>query len=58
MPFFLNVYLPYQCDNNYDDYMQYMGKIASIINESTSCLAHVAVVGDSNAKRGSPFEKN
>ena len=43
------------CLTNYDEYMQYLGKIASIINESTtSCLA---VVGDSNAKRGSPFKK-
>ena len=30
---FMNVYLPYQCEENIDDYMLYLGKLSSIINQ-------------------------
>ncbi len=51
---FINVYLPYECDDNYNDYMYYLGKVTFIIHESTT--TNIAVVGDFNAKIGSVFE--
>ena len=36
----INVYLPYQCHDNYDDYVEYLGKISAIIEGcATSKLA-------------------
>ena len=31
---FLNVYLPYQCEDNFDEFMEYMGKISDTVEES------------------------
>ena len=44
---FLNVYLPYECSDNYDSYMHYLGKIASIINNSDDNFMYA--LGDFNA---------
>ena len=44
---FLNVYLPYCCADNLNEYDMYMGKIASIIDNSD--VAGVVVLGDFNA---------
>jgi len=52
---FLNVYLPYQRDDNHDDYMNYLGKISSIISQCES--SYIRIVGDFNATVGSPFEQ-
>ena len=49
----LNVYLPTQCNTNYDDYVRCMGKISSIISESDADAVYVA--GDWNASPGTPF---
>ena len=43
----LNVYLPYQCEDNFDEFMEYMGKSSDIIEE-TPCT-HVCILGDFNA---------
>ena len=43
---FLNVYLPYECSDNYGGYMYYFGKIASIINNSDN---FIYALGDFNA---------
>ena len=52
--YLLNVYLPYQCHDNYDAYVEYIGKISAIIEDcSTSKLA---IIGDFNAKVGTIFE--
>ena len=51
---YVNVYLPYQCDDNYDSYVYYLGKLSAIIDESPT--SNITVVGDFNAKLGSPFE--
>ena len=50
---FINVYLPYQCDDNYDEYMLCLGKISAIIDESAS--NKVGVIGDFNAALNTPF---
>ena len=42
--YFLNTYLPYQCDDNYDVYVEYLGKIASIVDESPT--SHIMVLGN------------
>ena len=44
---FLNVYLPYYSADNYGDYDMYMGKIATIIDDSDA--AGVVIMGDFNA---------
>ena len=51
---YVNVYLPYQCDDNRDSYVYYLGKLSAIIDESPT--SNITVVGDINAKIGSPFE--
>ena len=50
---FLNVYLPYYCIDNEFDYDMYIGKIASIIDDSDA--AGVVVLGDFNANPDSSF---
>ena len=50
----LNVYLPYQCDDNFDEFMEYMGKISDIIEESP--CTHICILGDFNAGPGTLFE--
>ena len=49
----LNVYLPYYCQENYDLYLYYVGKISSLIE----CREHsdVMIFGDFNASVGSVF---
>jgi hypothetical protein len=49
-----NVYLPYQCEENHDDYLGYLGKLTAIVEESTTST--IAIVGDFNAKVGTLFE--
>ena len=51
---YVNVYLPNQCDDNHDSYVYYLGKLSAIIDESPT--SNITVVGDFNAKLGSPFE--
>ena len=51
---FLNVYMPYQCDDNYDLFVEYIGKISSIIEESVT--SSLIVLGDFNAAVDSVFE--
>ena len=38
---FLNTYLPYQCDDSYDLYVEYLGKIVSTVDESPT--SHIMV---------------
>ena len=52
--YFLNVYMPYQCDNNYDLFVEYIGKISSIIEESVT--SNVIILGDFNAAVDTVFE--
>ena len=49
----LNVYLPYDCNDNFDDYILYIGKISSIIEEYKS--NEVMIIGDFNAKPSSEY---
>ena len=51
---FLNVYLPDQCYENYDDYVEYMGKLSAIAKGCTSCK--LAIIGDFNAAVETTFE--
>ena len=45
--FLLNVYLPYQSSDIYEEYCNYLGKIASIIEEKHS--SKIVTAGDFNA---------
>ena len=42
--FLLNVYLPYQSSDNYEEYCNYLGKIASIIEEKDTTKIVIAGV--------------
>ena len=50
----LCVYLPYQCHDNYDDYVEYMGKLCAIAEDCTS--SKLAIIGDFNAAVETTFE--
>ena len=45
--YFLNVYLPYQCDDNYDVFVEYIGKLSALIDEDST--SHLILLGDFNA---------
>ena len=44
---FVCIYLPYDCDANYDDYCFYINKINCIIDSAST--PHVFILGDFNA---------
>lgn len=51
--FIVNVYMPCQNDSMYDEYMDTLGKLASLLNEAdTHCMT---AMGDFNASPGTPF---
>ena len=52
--YFMNVYLPYQCHDNYDNYVEYIGKISAILEDCTT--SKLAVIGDFNAAVRTTFE--
>ena len=52
----LNVYLPYQCHDNYDDYVEYMGKLSAIAEGCTSTSSKLAIIGDFSAAVETTFE--
>ena len=51
---FISVYMPYQCDKNYDLYMQCIGKLSTLLEES--CTNNIVILGDFNATLNSVFE--
>ena len=51
---FLCVYLPYECSDNYDDYMFYLSKIFQMIDEFQS--PYIFVCGDFNANIRGPSQ--
>ena len=52
--YFINVYLPYQCSDNYDLYVEYLCKISATIEECH--CSKIAIIGDFNAAVGTTFE--
>ena len=44
---FISLYMPYQCKDNFELFMQYIGKISALIEESPT--SNIAIVGDFNA---------
>ena len=51
---FISVYMPYQCDENYDLYMQCISKLSTLLEES--CTNNIVILGDFNATLNSVFE--
>ena len=49
----LNIYLPYFSQENYDNYLNYVGKISSIIQDHDH--NDIMIIGDFNANIDSPF---
>ena len=41
--YFVNVYLPYQCPDNYDLYVEYLGKLSAIIEDYESSKVAIIV---------------
>ena len=54
--FILNVYLPYQSSDNFEEFCNYLGKIASIIEEKDTST--VVITGNFNAAVNTPFESD
>ena len=42
--YFVNVYLPYQCPDNYELYVQYLGKLLAIIEDYESSKVAILLV--------------
>ena len=51
---FISVYMPYQCDDNYELFMEYVGKLSALIEESPT--SYVTILGDFNAVIDTQFE--
>ena len=49
----MNVYLPYFSRANYDEYITYLGKLTSVVNEDD--LSNIIIMGDFNADPKSSF---
>ena len=52
--YFLNVYLLYQCDDNYDVFVEYIGKLSALIDEVST--SNLILLGDFNASVNTTFE--
>jgi len=52
---FINVYMPYCCDSNYDEYINYFSKISTLCDETDS--PNVFIVGFFNACPNDNFGK-
>ena len=52
--YFLNVYLPYQCDDNYDVFVEYIGKLSALIDEVST--SNLILLDDFNAAVNTTFE--
>ena len=51
---FLSVYMPYQCPDNLELYMEYIGKISALVEDSST--SNVILSGDFNAAINTLFE--
>ena len=51
---FISVYMPYQCKDNFELFMEYIGKISALIEESPT--SNIAIVGDFNAAIDTQFD--
>ena len=52
--YFISTYIPYQCNDNFDLYLEYIGKISALIDECHS--SNIIILGDFNAAVGTLFE--
>ena len=34
---FINVFLPFQCEDNYENYLNYLGKLKAVVEEIVRC---------------------
>ena len=46
--------MPYQCDDNYELFMEYVGKLSALIEKSST--SYVAILGDFNAGIDTQFK--
>ena len=51
---FINVYMPYQSDDNFEIFMEYIGKITALTDESPT--SNIAIIGDFNAAIDTHFD--
>ena len=51
---FINVYLPFQCEDNYENYLNYLGKLTAVVEEIAT--SNIVVLGDFNAAKDTKFE--
>ena len=51
---FISVYMPSQCDDNFELFMEYVGKLSALIEESPT--SNVVLLGDFNAFIDTQFD--
>ena len=51
---FINVYLPFQCEDNYENYLNYLGKPTAVVEEIAT--SNIVVLCDFNAAKDTRFE--
>ena len=51
---FISVYMPYQCKDNFELFMEYIGNISALIEKSPT--SNIAIVGDFNAAIDTQFD--
>ena len=51
---FINVYLPFHCEYNYENYLNYLGKLTAVVEEIAT--SNIVVLGDFNAAKDTKFE--
>ena len=54
--YFMNIYIPCQCTDNYDCYVEYLGKISATLEKCTT--TNIAIVGDFNAAVSTFLKQN
>ena len=51
---FINVYLPFPCEDNYEKYLNYLSKLTALVEELAT--SNIVVIGDFNATKDIKFE--
>ena len=53
---FISVYMPYQCNDSFELFREYIGKVSALIEESLT--SNIATVGDFNAAIDTQLDEN
>ena len=51
---FINVYLPFQSEDSYENYLNYLGKLTALVEELAT--SNIVILGDFNAAKDTKCE--